>query len=1058
MMRQTWQNFMKNPTIRLGRGKTPRGTSRFKRQDELGTSWKKGFGPLNSGVLGAIVYSNSVIAQKMLKDKKTKQKFAEGIKVPVDSFDLVLKIKTIIAMEKGKSADKISVFPRNGSPYFKPPQLVQSKSSDEPEDRLYYDKLTGATDREEGAARRAGVSKHREVLITIPHAFNDGVEDGHDTDFKAADSANEIGMHLGRKGIDATVLKGDIDRDKVDLNREISQFTPFHIALDEVLESSPDILLDIHSYPEDYPVWRGYDVILFANGPLHDDEDNENTLALAEHIQRKCPTIRLLVDIGDFERHYIQNKGLFNNVEAHLIEFNESTNTKQAERAIAEYASGMKENVPTVIPPGVKWQQISVRVRLGTEEEERRATSLEMLELELEERGFTKVKQTYSGNIPIVSRMTFRIPESIIEGAEGPLLMVQRNQRSVVLMKVNYLNNDDLILLQTLIEESSRSQPKLNPDKGVEEAIIEMLDNKGVDEKMHIGIIALVAKGAFEPLKALRDKKNLPLSNTEINTLLKLNKGGKTLDKNSKDDEIIKVLKEQGKDIPRTKDGKFNRQEALKLANRDVTVAVKGVADFKVSKKKKMNLSTPVSRMVISALIPGAGLKKKQQKKEQQKKDQQKKEQQKKEQQKKEQQKKEQQNKEQQKKDQQKKDQQKKEAAKTNPPVYARPKEGKFLMDVTDHQSWDPVIYIDGSGNPQLDVSRSSPWGHVIPSHPLGDGKGKGNIVRVNMFRRKAGFKIEGASIQPNYIISIETGGKHFYARDSVKVGRIARLRHFPNKKSEPRLRLETKGHLVTGESVGTVVIRGKKHPLYGSVIVRHGEKILSNPGSVASYAADYIDDHQVMNPSEETQKFKRLKLKGSVGSTEFFEQISQKMQDFGEGQGWVRDGFLYWKKGPGHQNFVHVDGHMLKGGTAWMHTHPGAWEPSQTSPDDFKVMHGLFTHHGIQDCFTIIADRVDWFHFAKKDRVPLKDMVDVIQDFEESIMTEFAIAESDFQDQKGDTPFLTLEQTRYITEHLNRTLPQFQVKYKAYSFSPQQINERVKRNPPNTLDIHGLY
>jgi hypothetical protein len=84
--------------------------------------------------------------------------------------------------------------------------------------------------------------------------------------------------------------------------------------------------------------------------------------------------------------------------------------------------------------------------------------------------------------------------------------------------------------------------------------------------------------------------------------------------------------------------------------------------------------------------------------------------------------------------------------------------------------------------------------------------------------------------------------------------------------------------------------------------------------------------------------------------------------------------------------------------------------------------------------------------------------MIDVIQEFEDAIMEEFSIAESDFQDLMGDKPFLTLEQTRYITEHLNKKIPQFQVKYKAYSFSPQQINERVKRNPPSTIDIHGFY
>ena len=125
------------------------------------------------------------------------------------------------------------------------------------------------------------------------------------------------------------------------------------------------------------------------------------------------------------------------------------------------------------------------------------------------------------------------------------------------------------------------------------------------------------------------------------------------------------------------------------------------------------------------------------------------------------------------------------------------------------------------------------------------------------------------------------------------------------------------------------------------------------------------------------------------------------------------------------------------------MHTHPAAWEPSQSSPDDFKVMHGLFINHGVRDFFTIIADRIDWFRVKKKDQIPLEEMVEVIEEFEEDIEKEFHIAEEAFQRKMGDKPYLTSEQTRYITEHFNKKIPEFQMSYRAYALSPQQMNGR---------------
>ena len=88
---------------------------------------------------------------------------------------------------------------------------------------------------------------------------------------------------------------------------------------------------------------------------------------------------------------------------------------------------------------------------------------------------------------------------------------------------------------------------------------------------------------------------------------------------------------------------------------------------------------------------------------------------------------------------------------------------------------------------------------------------------------------------------------------------------------------------------------------------------------------------------------------------------MSKKLQNFGEGQGWVVMVICTGKKDQ-HENFVNVAGNMLE---AQQHgcTRIRA-RGSQVKPvRDFKVMHGLFINHGIQDCFTIIADRVDWFH-----------------------------------------------------------------------------------------------
>ena len=117
--------------------------------------------------------------------------------------------------------------------------------------------------------------------------------------------------------------------------------------------------------------------------------------------------------------------------------------------------------------------------------------------------------------------------------------------------------------------------------------------------------------------------------------------------------------------------------------------------------------------------------------------------------------------------------------------------------------------------------------------------------------------------------------------------------------------------------------------------------------------------------------------------------------------------------------------------------------------------MHGMFINHGVRDFFTIIADRVDWFRFSKP--IKLEEMVEVVEDFENDIREEFDIAEAEFQEKMGDDTYLTSEQTRYITNHFNKVIPEFSARYKVYALSPQQIIERVKKNPPNTANVRGF-
>lgn len=1099
-----------NPIMRLKKMKKPKGR---KIRGEANPIVGEKFQRTSNGVVGAIAYGSNKDAKKEYNSKSYLLEFEK--KYPGEIFDYHLEKRVITGVMRGTDWKRIRplLHPVDGSPYHTSLPL-QVRSADEPPKVTVTSLLTNET----------YVSHNNpaepEIIITAPHTFNDNKDDGHDTDWLSEALADELHDTLHNRGVPVLLLKGEIDRDDMDLNRIESENHGFHRTLDDALPQA-EILFDIHSYPPYYPTWGEYDIVLFHNGPYHTDKDNLDTLELFEYIHKRIPDASIFIELANETQHYIQNKGLAFDLSSFLIEINESRTdlVEDLAEALADFALGVSPNPPNLLPDGAKYHQFTISIPLSPPPSLKRLVFPEIFELEMIDKGFTLRKKSLDrATETITDFLTFGLPPGM---DERPTVGIQRGKKDALLRKAEHLTNDEVRLIQDLIIESAEKQPIMNPFEP-EKDVKKELKNMGIENDKEIKkVVKFIQTGnstAFTGWNNARKNKNQKhLTTEQYEKLVGMFDSG--LSENSTNEEIKEALKKYNIDEPK-KNKKFNRSKALQkfhivgdftddedlekeLNYRNISVPKSGgkldrekalekletkaaiaptkLTDFVEAKPQKMKLSTDVTKSIMEAIIPGASktitpgsegdsrerrnidgkfMTKKQFQDKFKPKG---------------------------KKDWNKWNNAKKEkssgekgkgeenpwakefrmignkkmnklewrnkqgydpnwaewdsAPKANPSVVAIPSEGKFVMDVTDEVVQDATISVI-KGKPELDVQG------VATGETLD--KKMGNIIRINMFRKSAGFKLSRDDANTDYVISIETGGKHFYVKSKVNIDGLAILKHFPDKKSEPRLRVETRGMLQFGKKSGFIRVRGRTHDLYESVKI---SQLLLNP---TRYAQQYLDDHIPIKDSKIPKAYKKYKLEGPIGSTKFFEQISSKMQNFGEGQGWVKDGHLYWRKGNNAENYVNVDGLMIEGGEAWMHTHPAAWEPSQTSPDDFKVMHGMFTNHGVKDFFTIIADRIDWFRFSKKEK--LEDMVEVIEEFESDIETEFEIAESDFVDKMGEEPYLTSELTRYITNHFNKTIPEFQAKYRAYLLSPQQINQRTKKNPPDMINIRGFY
>ena len=620
-----------NPRIRLGTGALPKvGMSQAKRED--GITY---FVERDNGVLGVIVFSNNKQATKKFNSKSHENLFEQ--KYPNRNIDYKLVKSSIVGFSMGSDWKKIesTLHPINGSPYTRGGS-TQRRSADEAPLVWIEDVVTGTRQSIESNPRSF------DVVITIPHAHDDGVDDGHDTDFLAPLLGDLLFESFDARGVPTIVLKSEVDRDLKDLNRSSSANDDFHKTLDKHLAKA-GTLYDIHSYPEYYPVWGDYDIVLFHDGPYHSEADNDTVKDLADYLRSKMDA-DIFIEVADEEKHFIQNKGLLLEKESFLIEINEKRTDLVSDlaEALADFTAGVKANPPTQLPAGGSYQQFVIALPLTKELDKKRHLMFpNILELELVERGFELRRKTLDPTETFANSMSFGLPDGL---PQEPSVQFQRGKgTNFKIYRAQYLSNEELYLIHTLVDESTKNQPILNPwepKKNIKQKLADM----GINESQHEVIWKLIEnQKSFDKWNEIQERKGFKTltqeqidelsgfmvpdiddssSNKEIEDELKkynydIPKKQNKLNRSkalsyfhiigefSDDEDIEKELKRRNISIPK-KGNKLDREKALEKISTSTTVKQTSVGQFVEAKKQKMNLSTKVTQAVIKALIPGA--------------------------------------------------------------------------------------------------------------------------------------------------------------------------------------------------------------------------------------------------------------------------------------------------------------------------------------------------------------------------------------------------------------------------------------------------------------------
>ncbi|RYD64036.1 MAG: hypothetical protein EOP83_10695 [Verrucomicrobiaceae bacterium] len=145
------------------------------------------------------------------------------------------------------------------------------------------------------------------------------------------------------------------------------------------------------------------------------------------------------------------------------------------------------------------------------------------------------------------------------------------------------------------------------------------------------------------------------------------------------------------------------------------------------------------------------------------------------------------------------------------PGMASYAKGGKYLcgssrIDLTDITATHG--FIDVSGSPRFEVSldQTSPTTRQ-----------DGRCVRVNLFKRSAGWSWVDSDSSVKTLISVESSGRHHYGL-RVNFAKPVTLARYPEARSEPRLRPSLYGQVRTGTVIGHVSVRGRIHEVFDAI------------------------------------------------------------------------------------------------------------------------------------------------------------------------------------------------------------------------------------------------
>ena len=950
-------------------------------------------------------------------------------------------------------------FPGTGSPYIKRDKK-QTRSSDEPETLTWECELSGDT-------ITLNPSSKTNILLTVPHAAESPTNPAlHLTDYAAMPLANALSGRLKAEGKNAQMIVGEINRSFMDLNRSEATDSAFHQKINNKLAHT-DILLDIHSYPTNHPEWGDAQVVLFTSSH-YPDEVRKNTMNLANHLASSG--IQVLID-GANHQNYIQNKGAANGVkQSDLIEVREDQDLLPIAEAIVEYLCGKPKKNP---PEGSIVHALVLRFDLP------QVLPFIILKERLEDYGF-QVKswrdKVTGGGGHLSMYLGDAMPrKKSKEDKEGRYvndlvsIRFQENSQMVLLYGAKHLTEKEQeeIIQKVLNATQFKSNPSPAHAKTTKKTIYRPKSLTTSVSRLIMGDLLPQIKSQGKQDKGKQDKgkqeKKQGDQKNYFNTIKAFAKAdGKT------HQEIVEEAKNIGTIDTKEKATQFGEALGLDMSklklnpnvyavpqritgNDGIWVTEDGVDVTGQHFQGKITITGKPRPHIAILERPSS------------------------------------------------KYPEPKESGyrirfnMLKPSRFkAKPKQSQYLISVetkgehyyTKEASIETILTLatfpTKKSEPRLrpetfgelklgkKIGTITPTGSkkvhslydMIEITPIRQNPIASNVKpTTTMFAHALGIPPKGMKTEDYHVLKSKVDrrmikrNQEYYFDWELHLKPTGNLTQRKIKRLFPFLR---RNEEVPSPKRIPYSIRGSREfyadKLASGVVVLKGtgsaNRLLPNP--LNAHGKEYLKDHKPMTEKQIKKIFKSEPLDGAVGTQKFLLQLSAKCQNYGEACGYAKDGRLYFKRGHPHLNEARVDGRMMANADAFFHTHPAAWEPSQTSPEDFIVYHGMFTNLGIQDHFTVIADRIDWFHFPKEEKFKAEEMAEVSQEFEKDIVSVFNAAENEFQEKNGNKPIQIVEQTRHINKTLCKAIPEYYAEYKCFEMSPVMIlNSKVKKNPP---------